>query len=119
MTDYSSVKNELMLIMDCNEDEVQKYEMYVQNAVCCVFNLLKNEEYENRAEIVHLCAAKAFYKISLIKEAGNCGVKSFKAGDISYTVDNSLSLAAEKVLADAAADCRNLIADDEFVFKAV
>lgn len=119
MTDYGSVKNELMLIMECSEDEVQKYEMYVQNVCCCVFDLLKNEKYENRAEIIHLCAAKAFYKISLIKEAGNSGVKSFKAGDISYTVDNSLSSAAEKVLKDAVADCRNLLADDEFVFKAV
>lgn len=119
MTDYGNVKNELMLIMNCTEEEINPYEIYVQSAVEYVSGLLKSPDCENRADVVYLCAAKAFYLISLVKEAGNSEIKSFKAGDVSYTVGNSQLSAAEKILSIAVSDCRNLLVNDSFVFKAV
>lgn len=119
MTDYSSVKNELMLVLNCDEEQADEYGVIINNAIACVQDILKDSEYENDTRIVHLCAVKAYYRISLLRDADSQGVKSFKAGDVSYTADTSSAEVAKRLLEDALADCSRLIKRENFTFRVV
>ena len=117
MTDSNLVISELMLIMNCGKEEAEHYGSYIQSVTASVCSLLKSNEYENDARIVHLCAAKAYYTILLTDENGS--LSSFKAGDISYKVDNNSLNNARILLENAYADCEQLTASGKFAFKAV
>ena len=117
MTDYSLVKNELMKALNYDDEQINKYESYINNAIACVASQLKNPEDENDARIVNLCAMRAYYQIILISD--NDDITSFKAGDVSYTKDTS-SVSRAKALFDMALDsCNDLVQSSGFAFKAV
>ncbi len=118
MTDYSLVKAELMRALQCDAAQLEEYEPYINNAVACVAPILKNPDDENDMRIVRLCAMKAYVQIALTDNS-DCGVTSFKAGDVSYTMDTFSAERAESLLASAMRDCRDLLKNSKFSFKAV
>ncbi len=118
MTDYGLIKNELMLIMDIDEDEVQKYSRYIENAAKSVNSLLTDGDYEQDSRVVHLCAVTVYYRLVLMQKTDD-SITSFKAGDVSYTKDGSLSGQARELLSLALQDCRGLVKDCGFAFEVV
>ena len=116
MTDCFLVRQELKSLLKLTDEEIGNYESLILCAVSWVESLLKQEQSENDALIVHLCAAKAYYQISLVQ---NEGINSFSAGEVSFSVDNNTSTAAEKLLEDALRNCSELLIDSSFAFKAV
>lgn len=118
MTDYGLVKSELIHIMHCDEQQLEKYETCINNALICTEALLKDAEYENDLRIVRLCAVKAYYQI-VLSDNEDDGITSFKAGDVSYTRDSAPAARAEKMLELAVRDCSALIKCSSFSFRAV
>lgn len=117
MTDSNLVISELMLIMDCSREDAERYGTYIEAASGSVCSLLKSDADENDARIVHLCAAKTYYTILLTDDNGS--LSSFKAGDVSYTIEKNSLENARVLLENAYADCTDLIASGGFAFKAV
>ncbi|MCH5321281.1 MAG: hypothetical protein J1E36_05930 [Eubacterium sp.] len=117
MTDYSLVKNDLMKALNCDDEQINDYESYINNAIACVASQLKNPEDENDARVVNLCAMRAYYQIILISD--NDDITSFKAGDISYTKDTSSVSRAKALLDMAIGSCSDLVQSSGFAFKAV
>ena len=118
MTDCSLVKNELACIMNCGEEELEQYMPYINNSVSYVSSVMKNADDENDARIIHLCAVRAFYCI-LLTQSTSDGITSFKAGDVSYTMDMSALKGARVLLDMAVQSCSNLIKTEGFAFEAV
>ncbi len=117
MTDYSLVENELMKALNCDDEQINEYESYINNAIACVASQLKNPQAENDARIVNLCAMRAYYQIILISD--NDDLISFKAGDVSYTRDTSSVSRARTLLDLALKSCSDLVQNNGFAFKAV
>ncbi|MGN0522373.1 MAG: hypothetical protein ACI4IQ_07030 [Eubacterium sp.] len=118
MTDCNLIRDELMQIMGCDENEVEQYSSHIENTAVYVSSLLKNSDTENDSRVVHLCAVKVFYKIALLKEADD-SFTSFKAGDVSYTKDNSYLTRAKELMSLAVQECSGILNSDYFVFEAV
>lgn len=118
MTDCSLVKAELACIMNCGEDEIEQYMLYIHNSVGYVSSVIRNTDDENDARILHLCAVRAFYSI-LLTQSTNDGISSFKAGDVSYTMDMSALKGAKALLDMAVQSCSDLIKTEGFAFEAV
>ena len=119
MTDYNSVKNQLVIISQMTEEEIEKYENCINSSIEYVFSALVSEEYCNDSRVIHLCAVNAFLKIALIKEADSDGISSFSAGDVSFSRDAS-SLDRIKLLYELARDeCKDMVVDNGFSFKVV
>lgn len=116
MTDCALVKDELKVFLDMTDEETDNYDSLILYAVNWVNSLIKREETENDMLIVHLCAAKVYYQLSLMQ---NDGVHSFSAGEVSFSVDNDSLTSAEKLLEDAMSSCGDLIMNSSFAFKAV
>lgn len=117
MTDYSLVENELMKALNCDNEQINEYESYINNAIASVASLLKNPQDENDARIVNLCAMRAYYQIILMSD--NDDITSFKAGDVSYTKDTSSVSRARALLDFALESCSDLVQNNGFAFKAV
>ncbi len=117
MTDYTLIKQELLRLLDCSEDEVEQYMPYMENAAASIMSTLKNHEDENDSRIVNLCAVTAYYQIVLSRQ--DDGIVSFKAGDVSYTRENNQAENAYKLLKAAQKDCAALVNESGFAFKAV
>ncbi len=118
MTDCSLVKKELACIMNCGEDELEQYMTYINNSVGYVQAVIKNTDDENDTKIIYLCAVRAFYCI-LLTQSTNDGITSFKAGDVSYTMDRSALKGAKALLDMAVQACSDLIKTKGFAFEAV
>lgn len=118
MTDYSLVKEQLKALINCDEEQAQSYECYINNAISCITPCLKSTLDENDARVVLLCAVKAYYQISLTDASGD-DITSFKAGDVSFERDTS-ALPKIKALYDMALeDCAPLLSRDGFAFRTV
>ncbi len=119
MTDYSLIQNELKAISGFDDDTLNRYESCIKNAAICVNAMLGDKADENDSRVIYLCAVKAYYTILLLQNQ-NDGITSFKAGDVSYTCSEAVSISAVKTLLETAMnDCSTLIKKDTFVFKAV
>lgn len=119
MTDYNLVLEQLMVISGCTQEELTGFESYINSSIEYVHSLLTDKEKADDLRVIHLCAAAAAVKIAVIKEADSDDISSFSAGDVSYTKDTS-SVDKFKVLYDIARnECRVLLCDDAFSFKAV
>ncbi len=119
MTDYSSVKSKLLLLLgDEAEGEGTEYDGFVHNAVDCISPTV-DEELQNDERVIFYCAARALYDLRLVESMGADYVTSFKAGDVSFTRDSSVLEGAEKLLETARAQCSGIIGDGGFSFKAV
>lgn len=116
MTDCSLVRQELKSLLKLTDEDIINYDSLILCAVNWVKSLIKQEQNENDALIVHLCTVKAYYQISLIQ---NDGISSFSAGEISFSADNNSFTGAKKMLEDALSSCSHLITDSSFAFKAV
>ena len=115
MTDCSLVKQELKALLSENDDEIENYGNLIECAVKWVSSLIENEKNENDALIIHLCAVKLYYQISLLH---NDSVSSFSAGEVSFSMENSME-SARKLLDDAILSCKKLLTGNCFAFKAV
>lgn len=116
MTDCSLVRHELKTLLSLTDDEVSNYDSLIICAVSWVNSMLKQEQSKNDALIVHLCAAKAYYQISLMQ---NDGISSFSAGEVSFSTSNNSFASAKCLLDDALSSCSDLIVNSSFAFKAV
>lgn len=118
MTDLSKVWDEFAVLSSLGENEKEQYESLLYMSSEYVDSLLKNEEDENNSRIVFLCAAKAFYQYALSNQFD--GITSFKAGDVSYSLDASSCVENARAIYDFALEqCSALINDNNFAFKAV
>lgn len=123
MTDLNLIKNELKAIMNCTDDEIEKYNSLIEGTASYVASLLSDLENENSSQIVYLCASRVYYQILLINQSDD--VTSFKAGDVSFTRDTSALENSKDLYNLALEQCRDFIADnnklskDNFAFKAV
>lgn len=116
MTDCSLVSNELMLLMNIDGDELEKYEHLIDYAIAGVKPLINNGVDENDVRIIHLCAVRAYYQIAITQ----CdGVNSFKAGEVSFSMDTSYPARAKALLDEAYRSCSDLIRNDGFAFEVV
>lgn len=118
MTDFGLVKEEVIKISSLSENQIDKYDNFILSCVSCIEPLLKDKENENDARIVHFCAVKVYYQI-MLTEQNNDGITSFQAGDVSYTVDASAADKAKVLLDIARDDCKDLLQNSSFAFKAV
>lgn len=117
MIDYDEICNELKQISGMADEEILKYKNSVIYTADSVWLQLKKEPDEKELnKLYYLCAVKAYYRIMLL-EGG--GVKSFSAGDISYTADRGSLAGIKALLAEAEADCSGLISMGSFAFEAV
>lgn len=117
MTDYTLVKEELMKALGCDEAQAEQYESYINSALASVAAMLKSDEDENDIRVVTLCAMKAYYQIILTQE--DDGIVSFKAGDVSYTKEETSVSRAKALLRAAEENCGGLVYGGSFAFKAV
>lgn len=115
MTDCGLVRDELKALLSLTDDEADGYDALINYAVSCIGALIKNSEDENDIRIVHLCAVKAYYQLSLVQDDG---ISSFSAGEVSYSRDTSAHGRAKALLDDAVSACADLISGG-FAFKAV
>ncbi len=118
MTDYSNVQNMLKSIADCDDSELERYDLFIKNAVAGVDEILKADSDDNDSRVVYLCAAKAYYQ-ALTAWSASDDIVSFKAGDVSYERDGSRIEAAKNIYRLALEDCFTLVESDGFVFRAV
>lgn len=117
MTDYELVKAQVMEIAGIDETQAETYKSYIETAIAAVGQSVTDPANENDARVVNLCAAKACYMAALADNSDS--VTSFKAGDVSYTVDET-ALAKRKAFLDSAeSDCVSLLNSSGFSFKAV
>lgn len=117
MTDYTLVKEELMKTLGCDEAQTDQYEYYINNALASVDAMLQSDEDENDIRVVTLCAMKAYYQIILSQK--DDGIVSFKAGDVSYTKEETSVSRAKELLRVAEENCSGLVYGGSFAFKAV
>ncbi|MCD7797423.1 MAG: hypothetical protein LUG95_07495 [Clostridiales bacterium] len=117
MTDYSSVKSELLLLLDCKEDEIEKYNSIICGICDLVFAVLNDEKYETDSRIIHFAAAKCYYQLLLFNQSDE--VTSFKAGDVSYSASSSAIDKARALYEQVMSNCCEMIKDSSFDFRAV
>lgn len=117
MIDYEEICSELKRISGMADEEILNYKSSVIYTADSVWLQLKKEPDEKEMpKLYYLCAVKAYYRIMLLESGG---VKSFSAGDVSYTAgDGSLS-GIKALLTEAEADCIGLISSGSFAFEAV
>lgn len=115
MAEYPRVNSELRQLFGISQQELEDYGQLIESACESVFSLLDAEPNDGAMRrLEHLCAVKAFYLIELLRSDG---VKSFSAGDISYTSDG-VPAGIKILLEQAQAACSDIIGG-AFVFKAV
>ena len=118
MTDLVKVKKDFITLSSLSEEEAGKYESLIYMETEYINSLLKNDGDENKNTVVFLCAARAYYQYVLTNQSE--GITSFKAGDVSYSIDTSSNLENAKAICNFAFEqCTSLIKDKGFTFEAV
>ena len=118
MTDLSLIKKDFIILSSYSEEEARHFESFMEAEAEYVDSLLKNEEDENKACIVFLCASRAYYQCLLTNQSD--GISSFKAGDISYSVETNEALNNARAICDfALAKCTALLKDERFAFEVI
>lgn len=119
MADLSLIQYELKNVMGMSEEETRRFEPIIKSASAYIEKLLISYAERNTVPAVHLCAARAYYQILLLKQEEE--VTSFKAGDVSYTRASSALDNARKLYESALQQCSGMIKNGEtgFAFKVV
>ncbi len=118
MTDLSLIKKDFIILSSYSEEEAKQFEPFMEAEAEYVSSLLKNKEDENKACVVFLCAARAYYQCFLTNQSD--GISSFKAGDISYSLDTSEALNNARAICDfALAKCSAFLKDENFAFEVI
>lgn len=118
MTDLSKVKEEFITLSLSSEEDANKQQSLIYMETEYINSLLKSSDDENNSCVVFLCAAKAFYRYALTNQSD--GITSFKAGDVSYSVDTSSALENARAIYNFALEqCTSLIKNSCFAFEAV
>ncbi len=110
MVSAEEVKSCLKLFGDYSDEELEKYDVMIEEAAESV-----KDETEKAAM---LAAARLNYKLALINGSGD-GVTSFKAGDVSITQNDNSVEYAKSLFEQIAADCPELSDDSGFAFRTV
>ncbi len=108
------VKKAVSDLTGLSESELEGYGLIIENAAQAVKDMLTDSESDKG---IMLTAAKAAYEISLYKYGD--GVTSFKAGDVSFSMNGEAVKNAERAYENALSDCRDIIKDSGFVFRSV
>lgn len=117
MTDCTLVRRELAALLECTEEEAKKYDGYIEKSAAFVSSQLIGQDNENDSRVVYFCAVRVYYQLALMQKNGDC-VTSFKAGDVSYTKDNSSFISqARELLSLALQECGGLVGDSGFAFE--
>jgi hypothetical protein len=119
MTDYNLVAQQLTSILGCDEEKTQGYENQINSSIEYINSILANSENENDVRIVNLCAVNTAVKIKLAENFSDESVMSFSAGDVSFSKDTSSFDNLSQLLKIAYIECKSLICDNGFSFKAV
>ena len=90
MTDLSKIKEEFITLSSLSEEDAGKYQSLIEMECEYINSLLKSSDDENNSCVIFLCAAKAYYRYMLTNQSD--GITSFKAGDVSYSLDTSSAL---------------------------
>ena len=90
MTDLSKIKAEFITLSSLSEEDAGKYQSLIEMECEYINSLLKSSDDENNSCVIFLCAAKAYYRYMLTNQSD--GITSFKAGDVSYSLDTSSAL---------------------------
>lgn len=115
MIDYRLIKNEIKKLFELDDEKIEKYDSLIQSTANGIFSCLNSEPDENgEGRLNYLCAVKSYYLICLCE---NDNVKSFSAGDVSYTAEDYTSC-IKIMLEEAYEQCRDLF-KAAFVFEAV
>lgn len=109
MINSGYVKARVKSIFSLNNDEIKECDTYIEYAVKCVSPMIKDNVDENDIRIVHLCALKAYYYYSLMRDDS---ISSFSAGEVSYTLNTDISSKLEALIEDAAVSCKDLLKHD-------
>ena len=114
MTDLSKIKVEFITLSSLSEEDAGKYQSLIEMECEYINSLLKSSDDENNSCVIFLCAAKAYYRYMLTNQSD--GITSFKAGDVSYSLDTS---SARAIYNFALEQCASLIKNNHFAFEAV
>ncbi len=118
MTDLTLIKKDFILLSSYTSEEAKQFESIMLMEAEYVDSLLKSSEDENKTCVVFLCAARAYYQCLLTNQSD--GVTSFKAGDVSYSLDlNETVKNARAILDFALAKCAPIMKDENFAFEVI
>ncbi len=118
MTDLSKVREEFITLSSLSEEEAEKQESLIYMETEYTNSLLKSSDDENNSSVIFLCAARSFYRYVLTNQSD--GITSFKAGDVSYSLDASSALENARAIYEFALEqCTSLIKNSSFAFEAV
>lgn len=116
MTDISLVKEGFSTLLDFTDEEIAGYDSLISFAVSTICPMINEGVDENDARIVYLCVLKAYYHIELLRHDD---VSTFKAGEVSVSVDTSALANAKMLLDEALTECSSLIKSKDFDFRVV
>ena len=115
MTDLSKIKEEFITLSSLGEEDAGKYQSLIEMECEYINSLLKSSDDENNSCVIFLCAAKAYYRYMLTNQSD--GITSFKAGDVSYSLDTSSALENARAIYNFALEqCASLIKNNHFAF---
>lgn len=117
MINYEAVESLVVIMGDYSNEQIQKYQPIIDNAICIVGNMTDENNYSDE-RIIYLAAARANYNIKLIEACG-VSVSSFTAGEISISENNSTTDNSKQLLESAMLAAQDLISDDSFAFLGV
>lgn len=112
MIDTKLVKKSLALMGGFEEEELEKYQPFVECAVFAAGAMLSGEADENDPRIIQLAAAKAYKAICCTADMAD-GVLDFKAGDVSLREETDILSNAENICTLAEKDCLGLLKKEE------
>lgn len=117
MTDYSAVKNELSVIAGYSSEELERYSSLIEGICDSLADRLLNPESSADKRFIHLAGVKCLYQLLLLNQSES--PSSFSAGDISYTMSSAGIDSVRELYNQALFDCKALLEDASFSFKAV
>ena len=118
MTDLSLIKKDFILLSSYTNEQASRFESIMEMEAEYVDSLLKNSDDDNKACVVFLCSARAYYQCLLTNQSD--GVSSFKAGDVSYSLDLNEAVKNARAIVDfALAKCAPLLKDDSFAVEVI
>ena len=119
--DINSVSQRFIILAGIGEDELADWQMLIEDAICYVGSLLKdNVDIDtNLALLSSAAAAYAYYKWSIVTTDEN--TKSFTAGDLSISSGKSSDTenSAYKLWKNSLSEIRHLTEDSGFFFEGV
>ncbi len=111
-----NVKSLVKTIGGYEDNELDRFDILIENIIDTLNSQLKNPSYCNDARIEMLAATTVNYQLVIVE---NDGVTSFKAGDLSVTQSGYAAMNAKTLLDNAKENATDLIIDSGFAFLGV